>query len=169
MKNCLMILTILTGRVIHSMTPPWTQDVNQTYILLLEGVLDVFWTSYVRSIYVLCPGGAGGAETCYKNWGMKIEKWGTKRFPTDFSKFSEQLFSNFSVSFCFNSRLILKELWICILHIIHVRSLFCSIICIFYLFSLKTHFFVFLSFLCFLSVLHVIFSDVTTFSLSLII
>ena len=59
--------------------------------------------------------------------GMKIEKWGTKRFPTDFSKFSEQLFSNFSVSFCFNSRLILKELWICILHIIHVRSLFCSI------------------------------------------
>ena len=127
MKNCLMILTILTGRVIHSMTPPWTQDVNQTYILLLEGVLDVFWTSYVRSIYVLCPGGGGGAETCYKNWGMKIEKWGTKRFPTDFSKFSEQLFSNFSVSFCFNSRLILKELWICILHIIHVRSLFCSI------------------------------------------
>ena len=58
---------------------------------------------------------------------MKIEKWGTKRFPTDFSKFSEQLFSNFSVSFCFNSRLILKELWICILHIIRVRSLFCSI------------------------------------------
>ena len=93
MKNCLMILTILTGRVIHSMTPPWTQDVNQTYMLLLEGVLDVFWKSYVRSIYVLCPW--GGAETCYKNWGVKIEKWGTKRFPTDFSKFSEQLFSIF--------------------------------------------------------------------------
>ena len=82
----------------------------------------------VLCTFNLCPVSRGtGAETCYKNWGMKIEKWGTKRFPTDFSKFSEQLFSNFSVSFCFNSRLILKELWICILHIIHVRSLFCSI------------------------------------------
>ena len=31
-----------------------TQDVNQTYIRRSEDVLDVFWTSYVRSIYVLC-------------------------------------------------------------------------------------------------------------------
>ena len=30
------------------------QDVNSTYIRRSEGVLDVFWTSYVRSIYVLC-------------------------------------------------------------------------------------------------------------------
>ena len=31
-----------------------TQDVNLTYIRRSEDVLDVFWTSYVRSIYVLC-------------------------------------------------------------------------------------------------------------------
>ena len=33
---------------------PQTQDVNWTYIRRSEDVLDVFWTSYVRSIYVLC-------------------------------------------------------------------------------------------------------------------
>ena len=31
-----------------------TQDVNWTHIGRSEDVLDVFWTSYVRSIYVLC-------------------------------------------------------------------------------------------------------------------
>ena len=31
-----------------------TQDVNWTYIRRSEDVLDVFWMSYVRSIYVLC-------------------------------------------------------------------------------------------------------------------
>ena len=31
-----------------------TQDVSWTYIRRSEDVLDVFWTSYVRSIYVLC-------------------------------------------------------------------------------------------------------------------
>ena len=31
-----------------------TQDVNWTYIRHSEDVLDVFWTSYVRSIYGLC-------------------------------------------------------------------------------------------------------------------
>ena len=36
---------------------PWTQDVNWTYIRRSEDVLDFFWTSYVRLIYVLCPGG----------------------------------------------------------------------------------------------------------------
>ena len=35
---------------------PWTQDVNWTYVRHSEDVLHVFWTSYVRSIYVLCPG-----------------------------------------------------------------------------------------------------------------
>ena len=30
----------------------WTQDVNWTYIRRSEDVQDVFWTSYVRSIYV---------------------------------------------------------------------------------------------------------------------
>ena len=33
---------------------PWTQDVNWTYIRRSEDVLDVCWTSYIRSIYVLC-------------------------------------------------------------------------------------------------------------------
>ena len=33
---------------------PSIQDVNSTYIRRSEDVLDVFWTSYVRSIYVLC-------------------------------------------------------------------------------------------------------------------
>ena len=32
----------------------WTQDVNSTYIRLSEDIQDVFWTSYVRSIYVQC-------------------------------------------------------------------------------------------------------------------
>ena len=35
---------------------PWTQDVNQTYIVCLKDVLDIFWTSYILSVYVLCPG-----------------------------------------------------------------------------------------------------------------
>ena len=34
---------------------PWTQDVNWTYIRRSEDVKDVFWTSYIRSVYVLCP------------------------------------------------------------------------------------------------------------------
>ena len=33
---------------------PYTQEVNWTYIRRSEDVLDVFWTSYVRSIYALC-------------------------------------------------------------------------------------------------------------------
>ena len=33
---------------------PIDKDVNWTYISRSEDVLDVFWTSYVRSIYVLC-------------------------------------------------------------------------------------------------------------------
>ena len=36
---------------------PWTQDVNWTYIRRSEDVHGVFWTSHIRSIYVLCPGG----------------------------------------------------------------------------------------------------------------
>ena len=39
--------------------PRKTQDVNWTYIRRSEDVLDVFWTSYVRSVYVL--GLRGGA------------------------------------------------------------------------------------------------------------
>ena len=33
--------------------PPWTQDVNSMYIRRSEDVQDVWWTFYVRSIYVL--------------------------------------------------------------------------------------------------------------------
>ena len=33
---------------------PKTKDVKLTYIRRSAVVLDVFWTSYVRSIYVLC-------------------------------------------------------------------------------------------------------------------
>ena len=32
---------------------PWTQDVNWTCIRRSENVLDIFWTSYVRSMYGL--------------------------------------------------------------------------------------------------------------------
>ena len=31
-----------------------TQDVNWTYIRRSEDIQDIFWTFYVRSIYVLC-------------------------------------------------------------------------------------------------------------------
>ena len=43
----------LTGKHLS----PWTQGVNWTYIRRSEDVQDIFWTPYVRSIYVLCPGG----------------------------------------------------------------------------------------------------------------
>ena len=36
---------------------PWTQEVNWRSIRRSEDALNVFWTSYVRSIYFLCPGG----------------------------------------------------------------------------------------------------------------
>ena len=42
--------------------PTHTQDVNWTYIRRSEDVLDVFWTSYVRSIYVLCLRGIEARE-----------------------------------------------------------------------------------------------------------
>ena len=35
---------------------PRIKNVNWTYTKRSENVLDVFWKSYVRSIYVLCPG-----------------------------------------------------------------------------------------------------------------
>ena len=34
----------------------WTDDANWTYIKRSEHVLGAIWTSYVLSIYVLCPG-----------------------------------------------------------------------------------------------------------------
>ena len=46
---------------------PQAQDVNWTYIRRSEDVLDVFWTSYVRSIYVLCLWGNGFENLMEKN------------------------------------------------------------------------------------------------------
>ena len=38
-------------------TTSWAQDVNWKYIRRSEEAQGVFWTSYVRSIYILCSGG----------------------------------------------------------------------------------------------------------------
>ena len=35
----------------------WTQGVNWTYITHSEDVLGIVWTSYVSSVYTLCPRG----------------------------------------------------------------------------------------------------------------
>ena len=43
------------GPTLKTCPTPWTQDLNWTYISRSENVLDVFWTSYVSSIYVLYP------------------------------------------------------------------------------------------------------------------
>ena len=48
-------------------TTPWTQDVNWTYTRRSEDALDVFLTSYVRSIYILCPGGYFFAKSSILN------------------------------------------------------------------------------------------------------
>ena len=44
------------------MTTPQTQDVNWTYIRRSEDVQDVFWTPYVRLIYVLCLRGGNHSQ-----------------------------------------------------------------------------------------------------------
>ena len=50
-SNCFMkTLPSLVPR-----TNPWTENVNLTYIRRSEGALDVFLSSYVHSIYILCP------------------------------------------------------------------------------------------------------------------
>ena len=68
----------------------WTQDVKWTYKRRLEDVLEVFWTSYVRSVYVLCPVGkwrivATFSETsaftsrkCIEEKDMNVPKWSEK-------------------------------------------------------------------------------------------
>ena len=35
--------------------PHWVQGLSRTYVRRSEDVRDAFWTSYMRSIYVLCP------------------------------------------------------------------------------------------------------------------
>ena len=34
---------------------PWAQYINWTHIKSSEGINDIFWTSYVRATYALCP------------------------------------------------------------------------------------------------------------------
>ena len=41
----------------------WTQDVHWMYIRRSKDVLDIFWTFYLGSIYVLCPGGIEHSTT----------------------------------------------------------------------------------------------------------
>ena len=49
---------------------PWIQDVSWTHIIRSEDLLELFWTSYVRSIYVLWPGGKEYFlyYSCSENW-----------------------------------------------------------------------------------------------------
>ena len=49
----LMKFRVFLKTVFHN---PWAQVLNWTYIRHLEDVQDVFWTSYKRSICVLCLG-----------------------------------------------------------------------------------------------------------------
>ena len=52
--------------------PPWTQDVNWTYIRRSEDIQDVLWLSYVRSIYLLCPGGVFCFGECFLSFTIKL-------------------------------------------------------------------------------------------------
>ena len=52
------------------MSTPWTQDVNWTYIRRSADVQDVFWKSYVRSIYILCPGGNLQKNPAFYNYSL---------------------------------------------------------------------------------------------------
>ena len=55
----LLFATVLTGS--------WTQEVNWTYIRCSEDVLYIFWTPYVRSIYVLWQGAFDWYKMCYSD------------------------------------------------------------------------------------------------------
>ena len=35
---------------------PWNHNVRWIFVWRSDGVLDIFWTSYVLSVHVLCPG-----------------------------------------------------------------------------------------------------------------
>ena len=56
--------------------PPLTQDVNWTYIRRSEDVLDIFWTSYVHSIYVLCLRGLLNLlwSSIFPRWQVLLRK-----------------------------------------------------------------------------------------------
>ena len=74
----------------HSISPQ-TQGVNWAYIRRSEDVQDVFWMSYVRSIYVLC------LRACLNNgfwqgsfvricWVFNRSAWTKKLYPSFFKK-----------------------------------------------------------------------------------
>ena len=54
----------------------WTQDVNWMCIRRSKDVLDIFWTFYIGSIYVLCPGGNLLARILYSQYLLvQIQQW----------------------------------------------------------------------------------------------
>ena len=52
----LSIIPILVSKILDQ--TPLTQDVNWMHIRRSEDIQNVFWTSYVRSIYTLCLRGS---------------------------------------------------------------------------------------------------------------
>lgn len=56
LRSC-HILYVLTCTNCFCLLTPCAQNITWTYLRHSEGVLNVFWTSFVRWIYVLCPGG----------------------------------------------------------------------------------------------------------------
>ena len=83
MDNCFRKLELCTFFItsFHFISP-WTQDVNWTYIRRSEDTLDVFWTSYIRLIYILCPGGLQNL-ILNKGWQEEVDIY--KRSENDFS------------------------------------------------------------------------------------
>ena len=59
----------------RQLAPPLTQDVNWAHIRRSEEVQDVFWTSYVRSIYVLCLRGPPRLCNNAGDMNLSLLKW----------------------------------------------------------------------------------------------
>ena len=59
-SKTILLVSIFLGEVLFLIFPITKEmlplDTKWTHIRHLEGVLDVFWKSYVRSIYALYPG-----------------------------------------------------------------------------------------------------------------
>ena len=54
----LQIMKIMLSFRRDRMLPHWVQEVSCTYVKCLGEFQNVFWTSYVLSIYALYPGGS---------------------------------------------------------------------------------------------------------------
>ena len=78
----ILIIILIIVSIIIILTP-WAQDVNWTYVRLSEDVLDIFWTSYIHSIYVLCPGGMIVIIILYQPESFVIHSDHTFRFIDD--------------------------------------------------------------------------------------